>query len=306
MTRTTRAGRAAAALLLLTACGTGAPTPLAGPGTGAEPSSPIRGMRPALVVGSGSHEVLVHPHTYCWHEGEQGVCSDGNPTEPYADLGVADEVGIRFDRSGWTFSAYAVPAGDRCGRIRPTPVWAEGKGWRLLPAGPAGAYDVSLSGRGPQGDVQAVFRLTTTLDRPEPAAEALVSSFWQSSEGPTVAAIGIGFRHLRSTPDEASGRVSITSGDGTARTLPLVEPRPEQGDPCPHIPGSLWLRADVPGATSRDSVDARPLFGEPPYRHRVEVVLDGARHVAETSWPDGLDAEGNYLDLAFSPPLPGL
>lgn len=87
---------------------------------------------------------------YCYQAG----CVDGFPPEQPADVGMPEQVVVEFPVPDWSFTASFQPAGDECGRIQEAPLTPTGDGtFVLLPVGYADAYDVTLSGRGEDGDL---------------------------------------------------------------------------------------------------------------------------------------------------------
>ena len=75
-----------------------------------------------------------------------------------------------FALDGWTFDASFREPRDRCFRQVDGLVEQTGdQTFEVTPAGPAGTWDVDLTGRGPEGDVVTTFRWTTPTAGGAPA-----------------------------------------------------------------------------------------------------------------------------------------
>jgi hypothetical protein len=126
------------------------------PGYGASTSPP------PVLVDSGARSLEVDPYTTCWTAGSSGYCADGVPPDPLPDLGrVTGPVSVTFAVDGWDLmaSAHLVGSGHRTSIDLALDEVSE-QTWSMRTDVPGGTYEVSLSGRGPQGDIAAAFQLT--------------------------------------------------------------------------------------------------------------------------------------------------
>ena len=112
------------------------------------------------------------PWTYCYGNG----CADGAPPESPDSIGSPDSVEVSYPLSGWRFEATFVETDATCPRRITVPDLGGESPFTLLPAGPAGTWNVDLFGRGDGGDVATTFQWTTPVDGslPEPSGSAAV------------------------------------------------------------------------------------------------------------------------------------
>lgn len=319
MTRTTADGRAstirtvlaAATVLLGAGCGgaTQAP-PTPAPTTvepAREPSEPLPGSEPPPVVVRGAGDPLdLEPWTWCWSGRAGGGCADGAPPQDPPDVGPAEQVTVSFPVPGWTFTATFRPVGQDCAREqRVDLVTASGddrsaSGGIVAPAGPAGTYDVDVSGRGSggSGDVITTFRWTTPVDGPPPVPEASIAVLDEGDGQVRGYGISLGVSGLAFAPREASARVTVTSSQGASLDL---DPGAEIGS-C-SSEGSVWF-----SGTYEQAQQAAAL-GSAPFTYDVALALDGVEHRATATWPrderSGPD-ESPDTPLRFVPPLPAV
>jgi hypothetical protein len=212
------------------------------------------------------------------------------------------ELTVTFPVDHWEFLAITRPADDLCGREQQEPLESlDAHSHRLVPQGPAGLQDVTLFGRGPQGDVFVSFRWRTETDGTLPTPTARVTVVSDASDGVTrPVGSGIVLTQLADTPASASARVTLTAADGTAATTSSSVD--ESYAACAVGRGSLALSGE-PGDTTFDPVVERP----GPYTVTVELELDGTLHVGEAVWPDDVDPECDpCVAMTFTPPLPQL
>jgi hypothetical protein len=127
---------------------------------------------PDVRVRYGHDYVDLRPWTYCY----ANACADGVPPVNPPDVGSPEEVIIEFALEDWTIRADFEPVERRCGPSVPAkPEQIEPGRHVLRPAGHAGEYDVTLSGRGygpDGGDMYTTFRWTTPTDGPLPSPSA--------------------------------------------------------------------------------------------------------------------------------------
>lgn len=292
-----------AVVLLVAGCAVddtagGAPVP-AGPGPVLDPRGQANpGSPPDVVVRGDGASLTLAPYTYCWGT----VCADGAPPEPLPDIGTHPELTVEFPVEGWRGEATFQRADDPCARsqsVELEPVSATTH--RLVPAGFAGTYDVDLAVFGPQGgDAFVRFRWTTPSDGPLPAPEAILTVLADNDGRIDSYGLSLEVTNLRTSPQEASARVTVTAANGRSLTF---TPTPVDLAPegCASLEGSLsWQRPD---SEARQAAE----LGEPPFTYAVHLVLDGVTYHGTATWPDDTipDAEP-YVRLTFDPPLPAL
>ena len=128
------------------------------------------GEPPTLAVATAEQRLELHPVTYCWEGIGSGKCVDGIPTDPLPDLGSTDQpIQLTFPLDGWSFTASFAPEAGGTAATSTAELLSEGT-WKLPLAGPPGRYRVTLSGRGPEGDVATAFAVTTLVDGLAPAS----------------------------------------------------------------------------------------------------------------------------------------
>lgn len=233
-----------------------------------------------------------------------GSCSDGQPPVDPPDVGPAEQVTVSLPEPGWTFDATFRPADQRCGRqqqvdLDAVPGGDGTSGATISPVGPAGVYDVDLSGRGSRGnDVNVTFRWTTPVDGPPPVPEASIAVL--DERGGQVEGYGISLAvgGLAAAPREASAHVTVTSSQGASLEL---DPAAEIGS-C-SSEGSAWF-----SGTYEQAQQAAAL-GSAPFTYDVVLALDGVEHRASATWPrDERSSPDESPDtpLRFTPPLPSV
>jgi hypothetical protein len=301
MARTGWATAILAPVLLLAACGEGAPDRQAGAGrdttTTASPSveptaPPELDKPPPVTVRFFDESVDLQAWTYCYRT----VCADGSPPAEPADVGNPDEVVIEFPLRGWSFTASFRPAGSECGRVQELPLQAIRDGRFILrPAGYADTYDVTLFGRG-AGDLFVTFRWTTPSDGPLPTPQARLAVLADHDGRPDSYGVELELTNLARTPRQALATVTVQAADGDALTFNAERSHTQ----CWPEGTVYWDGPDEKGL-------AAAALGEGPFTYRVELVLDGARYVATATWPaDEIVGNEPSVALHFTPNLPGL
>ena len=226
--------------------------------------------------------VRLDPWTFCG----SGMCADGMPQPPYADVGQRDVVTFSVPRAEWSFRATVVPLSDaRCGRRITMPVERTGTYTFEVPLiGPADTYRVDLFGRGPDGDSLTSFRWSTRQAGLMPKPNGMVSSVYGGLE-----------LSVHDLPDlaRASVTVDVTDADGETRTF---GPLGQESVGC-RPPGDLFFDVEEPpGELQRE---------RPPMSYEVELVLDGTTYRGTSHWPeDEVKGLAPYSRLTFDPPLP--
>lgn len=254
-------------------------------------TKPDRNAPPPVTIRSLDQSIELTAWSYCFGN----RCVSGAPPPQPAHVGSPDEVLVEFPLEDWSFDAFFTPAGERCGRVQQVPVEEAGDGGLVLqPPGYAGAYDVTLFGRG-DGDLAVTFRWTTPEDGPLPEPEARTAIISGSPRNPHSYGIELAIDNLAETPGEASATITVEADGGESLTFEAQEER----SLCRQ--GSLYWNG--PDRMGREASE----LGEGPFRYRVEVWLDGKRYVAEAIWPDD-EIRGNEpsVRLEFRPALPAL
>lgn len=260
---------------------------------GEDPEPPDVGSHapPKVTVQGAGEPIELTAWTFCY----SSMCADGMPPEDPPDVGRTDQVAVRFPLDGWTFEADFVPVDQSCPRHHSLPLRRDDDGsWVLEPAGKAGTYDVTLSGRG-DGDLFVTFRWTTTADGPLPVPAARMAVLADHDGALDSYGVELSLSNLAATPAEATATITVTSKEGRSRRFAATRSMGCQAE------GSVyWDGPDEDGK-------AAAALGTAPFTYEVEVVLDGTRHVARATWPDDVIA-GNEpsVALAFDPPLPAL
>lgn len=244
------------------------------------------GGPPSVAVGGEGDAVELQPWTWCWTNG----CVDGIPPEDPTDLGSAQELVVGFPADGWDFEAVFRPAGQPCGRAQTVPLEQAAAGeYRVLPAGPAGTYDVDLLGRGPQGDVVVTVQWTTVTDGPLPSPSASLAVL--AEDDGTVESYGVELvlDDLAATPERAEADITVTSSSGRSATL---EPTRSGGE-CQE---EGWVSFTGPAEQGQQAT----ALGTAPFTYDVDLLLDGQRHTGTATWPD--DARGDDGAVTWSSP----
>lgn len=255
---------------------------------------------PPVVLQLDGREVWLRPWTSCFSgpPDDSGIsqvqCSDGIPQPPFEDAGDRESVTFSFPIKGWRFEAtFHASGGGDCARTFTVPVRKTGDYTFEIPsAGPAGAYDVNVFGRGPGGDVITTFAWTTSAagEIPEPSGYlGLVSN---QDDGYVAYGLEMSVMDLASTPRQASLTVTVTAANGAARSYgPLA---PDRG---------CFGAGQVVFTQQQGSTEPFEL-GPAPFTYRAEVTLDGTTYVGTAVWPRDENNEPPYTDLTFDPPLP--
>lgn len=260
--------------------------------------------RPApVVLRLADRDLELDPTSYCWSgppdrkNRSRGRCSDGWPQmEDLVRVGSPGSVDFWFGVEGWDFDATFTELGGGCRRQHTVPVERTGdQTFRIDPVGAAGRYRVNLVGRGHEGDVIADFLWTTPADGPTDEPSAHVALIGGNREELTSYGLEIGVEDLAFQPREAEAEVTVTAANGRSMSLDaeLVE-----HDGC-YAEGSLSFRGveDQAGQAAR--------LGPSPFTYRVDLTLDGERHVGTAVWPrDELPDLAPNTALSFDPPLP--
>ena len=257
------------------------PAPTAGPGDDHPP--PVR-------VSAGDRSLELDAFTYCYGS----VCADGMPPNPLPDIGEAAELHVDFALPDWTFQAELRLAGQDCGRVESVDLEPDGEGGHVLrPAGPAGDYDVTLSGWG-DGDAFYAFRWTTTEDGPVAAPTARLAVLADHDGQVDSYGVELALQHLAREPAQADATITVLASEGRSHTFAtgsLV-------DECPD--GDVFWSGGM-----EEGLAAAAMAQAGPFTYEVVLTLDGVEHRATATWPDDIIV-GNEPSVAldFSPALP--
>jgi len=248
--------------------------------TGSGCATDVAGHAPVFTVQGEGDPIELAAWTFC----TKSLCADGMPPEDPLSVGRTEAVTVGFSEPGWTLRAgFAAPDQD-CTREFEVPlVRSDGGGWTLEPAGPAGAYEVTLRAAGEPGDAFATFAWTTPVSGPIPGPEAHLLT----------EALELQLRNLLRTPESARATITVTAADGRVTT---VRPAAESNVRCSETGLITFYTADP----------ASPDYGPEPRRYEVRLELDGRRYRAEATTPAEVEERDGHalVALTFDPPLP--
>lgn len=260
---------------------------------------------PPLHVRGGGTDTVLGLWSFCWQSGNASGCADGRPPDVPPDIGDPAELEVAFDTPGWRFRATFIPSGEECGgRSQSVPLTATGPAThRLLPAGRAGDYTVTLHGRSAEGatnkgDVGTTFRWHTTTNGPNEAPHATMSLVATSagvkvSMGAELSAAALG---VTTRPGTVQASAVVTTSTGAS--FP-VDFRPLDIECTPE--GSFHLRSEA------DDGKTVAGLGPPPYRYDVRLFLAGVSYRGTGVWPqDEIRDCSPCTRLVFNPPLPAV
>jgi len=247
---------------------------------------------PPVTLHFFDQSVALRAWTYCYIN----LCADGSPPAAPAAVGSPEEVLVEFPLPDWSFTASFQPAGKPCGWLQEAALEPAGDGRLVLrPVGRAGTYDVTLFGRG-NGDLFTTFRWTTPADGRLPTPAARLAVLADHDGGVDSYGVELELTNLARTPKQASARITVRAADGAELTFDATR----SGGGCFPEGTVYWEGPDAKGLEAAD-------LGKGPFTYRVEVVLDGSRHVAEAVWPaDEIRGNEPSVTLEFSPRLPAL
>lgn len=227
---------------------------------------------PAVRVRYGDEYVDLDAWTFCNETG----CVDSFPPKDLHDVGSSDQIEFEFPLQDWKFDAYFQPAGNPCARTFPGKAEQTAPGrWVLRPAGYAGEYDVSLFGRGPEGDTSVTFRWTTPTDGDLPSPSSYVGIIAGYDGDLDSYGVEMQVSQLAETPEEADATITVTAANGESLTF-----SPHLTTSQCNAEGNLWW--DGPNAKGKEAAE----LGPAPFTYDVELVLDGRVHKAHARWPD--------------------
>lgn len=250
---------------------------------------------PPFVVRYDSTELRIAAAGWCWNSG----CADGIDLDP-PSIGSPDDV-LVFIPDFDLLTAVQVSGERYTCDSRTLDAKTEDLGggwWRVTPQGPADDYTVDLFASqgggdvlapGGSGDMFASLRWTTTVDAPLPEPEASLVLVVNHDGEPDSYGLELSVANLAQTPAEYSATITVTAANGKSRTF--------EARPAEHCPGAGWLFFDEPDSEAL----AAARLGDFPFTYRVELVVDGASHVATAEYNG--DKDGIDTPLEFEPAL---
>ncbi|MEO6509710.1 MAG: hypothetical protein ABIO16_01880 [Nocardioides sp.] len=256
---------------------------------------------PPLTLRLPEGDVELEPWTFCFSNGSSHVCADGGPPDDVPVTHAEGPIAFTFPLKGWDFQAQFAPTGDdsRCRKLRTVAAVRDDETYTIPALGPAGSYDVTITGNGNGDDLVTSFRWLTASDSGTPAPAAGSVGFMGPLISPhdEVEAFGpsLYLSGLAKEPSKATAVLVLPDAPGAPEyPMDLVSDR------C-HDDGYLSFEAPAEPGTEADLPD----LGAPPYRTEVRVRLDGTTYVGTGSWPDDLHPRAsNNLVLTWEPALP--
>lgn len=247
---------------------------------------------PAVTVHAAGQSIELQPWAYCYGN----VCADGFPPDPPPDVGSPEELLVEFPLSGWSFTASFRPAGEECGRVQQVPLEAAvGGGFVLEQAGYPGTYDVDLFGAG-DGDVIVTFRWTTPRGGPLPRPEARLAVLADHDGRVDSYGVELELNNLAADPKQASAAITVRAQSGETVTFDATPSNTK----CLPEGTVYWDGPDAKGLAAAG-------LGGQTFVYEVELVLDGLRYTATSTWPaDEIAGNEPSVALHFTPGLPAL
>ena len=246
---------------------------------------------PPVVLHLADGDRALDAWSWCFANG----CADGAAPEDPVDVGRPDAVGFSFALDGWTFDASFREPRDRCFRQVDGLVEQTGdRTFEVTPAGPAGTWDVDLTGRGPEGDVVTTFRWTTPTAGDVPA-EATGSAAVLADHDGSLDSYGVEvfLDDLAGQPRRATASLTVESAAGNEATIALDRQR------------GCYERGALGFSAPRSAGLAATRIGDGPFTYEVRLDLDGTPYVGRGAWPDDESAEmAPHVPLTWTPPLP--
>jgi len=263
---------------------------------------------PALTLLTPSGDVELPTWSYCTQQeaGEVSVggCAGGGPPRRPPRLQSDGTAAFRFPHDDWTFVAEFRPAAERkepaCRPRWSAPVSREGDRYVIPALGPAGAWDVDVSGHSTTelgNDMVTTFRWVTSTDSdiPIPAWAQIgfhnppLDGVRKGAYGPSVRLEG-----LSPEPTTATGTFTVTADGGESESFELESDE----DDCA-ADGLVTLGYGL-------ASEERDIDGDTPFTYRLEVVLDQTTYVGTATWPDDGESPGSSEVLVndWEPPLP--
>lgn len=248
---------------------------------------------PAVVIAGRDVHLELEPWTTCW----SNYCADGAPPADLDQVTMDEPLYVEFPVEGWEFSASIRPIDSTCGASQTEKLdKMSATVFRLPPLGIAGDKAVTVSGRGPGGDVFVTFQwrtnITGVLRVPASSLSLLVDHDGE------VDSYGVEFSvsGLASTPETIDASVVVTASDGPSHTVTL-----DPFDTGCTGEGAAYMDAPV------DEGLIAAALGDPPFTYDVTLSIDGQTYQATATWPDEtVDECDPCVPLTFDPPLPAL
>ena len=176
----------------------------------------------------------------------------------------------------------------------------------LAPAGYAGTYDVTLSGRG-QGvlggggrAVSVAFRWTTPTDGELDVPRARLAVLADNDGEVDSYGVELAVSGLARSPAAATALVTVTSADGRSLGFEAKHENMDTASYCLREGSLFWDGPDARGL-------AAARLGPAPFTYDVVLTLDGVEHTATVTWPDDqVEGDEPSVALEFRPALPRL
>lgn len=255
---------------------------------------------------SGGVELPAWSYCYSRQAGGRTLasCGDGGPPWSPPRLDTDGSASFTSPEEDWQFVAEFRPVVktkvSACRARLRTPVEHEADRYVIPALGPAGVWDVDVSGHSRTevgNDLITTFRWATSTDSDVvPPARALVGFQNPPSEGVRQGAYGptVSLEGLFPEPSAAAATLTVTARDGQTQSFTMKRDEEQ----CP-VDGLVTFG-------NRTAADERDLDGEAPFTYQLEVVLDAATYVGTATWPDDLESPGSsdVLVTHWEPPLP--
>jgi len=235
----------------------------------------LAGGPPDLVVSGDSGEsVTLRAISFCWSEDGAGLCADGIPQEPYPVLVADRSFSWQWPFEGWTWSVTSATERGFCSESQELLGVSTAESVELA----AGAQ-VSIFGRGPQGDVWFVFasELTDAVER-QPL-QASLAWLRTSDDNHQPGSFLVTIANIGKEPESIEVVVLVESTDGRAEVPVAAE----------------WSSECWSGGVSAFGRSVATIDGfTPPYTLTVTIDLDGRDLVSDpVVWPDDFPTDGD-------------
>jgi hypothetical protein len=260
-----------------------------------------------VVLRLPDRDITLRAWTTCWSgppnlfRHSSAYCADGAPglSGTLDDVGSPEAVEFWFGMPGWKFDVGFKQLGTDCPHTWTVPAVTTGRQtFRATPAGPPGRYQVTLEGRGKQGDVFMSFVWTTPSAGPANQPTGYLALITEHDGDLDSYGVELGISHLRDQPVRSSAVVTATAANGESRSVRVDRADDGSGRGC-YDAGSLFF-------TRGDEVGKQFLgLGPAPFTYEVALTLDGTTYTGTATWPrDEKKDEAPNTALTFDPPLP--
>lgn len=263
---------------------------------------------PPVVVRTPEADHELRAWTTCWSGPPRGLlrrsaayCADGAPglAGPLPLVRGGDVADFWFGLPGWRFSATFKQLDTGCPFNWTHQARTTGRQtFQLDPAGPAGRYEVSLFGKGKQGDVAMSFVWETTKAGPVPQPTGYTAVLADHDGKLDSYGVELGLSNLRGDHTAARASVTVSAANGASVRLPLA-----LGDD--RADGQCYDRGALSFSASESVGRRAATLGEGPFTYTVRLRLDSRTYVGTATWPDDEDPEiAPGVPLSWEPALP--